>query len=181
MTEGGKENNFLDGWTHDGRFIAFSSNRRDPAATDSYLLDVSTGRMRMVAENRGIGSIEDVSRDGKYAVVNRLVNRGDNNLYLVNLADGKETLLTPHEGPGEFGGAQFSTDGRTIYIASNKDRDLEAFARVRLDEAGRPGPSELRTRNSPARRSMSRGRPLRSSGTSRAEANSSSSTRRRGR
>jgi len=143
LTEGGKENNFLDGWTHDGRFIAFSSNRRDPAATDSYLLDVSTGRMRMVAENRGIGSIEDVSRDGKYAVVNRLVNRGDNNLYLVNLADGKETLLTPHEGPGEFGGAQFSTDGRTIYIASNKDRDLEAFARVRLDEAGRPGPSEL--------------------------------------
>lgn len=143
LTEGGKENNFLDGWTHDGRFIAFSSNRRDPSATDSYLIDVETGKMRMVAENRGVGSIDDVSRDGKYAVVSRVVNRGDNNLYLVNLSDAKETLLTPHEGPGEFGGLRFSPDGRTLYLASNKDRDLEAFARVRIDERGQPGPIEV--------------------------------------
>src|SRR5205085_11780398 len=143
LTAGCKESNSVDGSTHDGRFIAFSSNRRDPAATDSYLLDVSTGQMRMVAENRGVGSIDDVSLDGKYALVERVVNRGDNNLYLVGLSDGKETLLTPHEGPGLFAGLRFSPDGRTVYLASNKDRDLEAFARVRLDEAGRPGPVEV--------------------------------------
>ena len=57
----------------------------------------------MIAQNRGVGSIADVSRDGKYAVVDRLVNRGDNNLYLVRVADDKEILLTPHEGPGELG------------------------------------------------------------------------------
>ena len=101
LTDGGKANNFLDGWSPDGRFIAFSSNRRDPSATDSYLLEVGTGQLRMIAQNRGVGSIADVSRDGKYAVVDRLVNRGDNNLYLVRVADSKEILLTPHEGPGE--------------------------------------------------------------------------------
>ena len=143
LTEGGKENNFLGDWTHDGRFLTFSSNRRDPASTDSYLLDVVTGQMRKVAENRGVGGIDDVSRDGKYAVVERLVNRGDNNLYLVNVTDGKESLLTPHEGPGTFGALRFSPDGRTIYIASNKDRDLIAFARVKIDEQGQPGPIEI--------------------------------------
>ena len=143
LTDGGKANNFLDGWTPDGRFIAFSSNRRDPSATDSYLLDVTTGQARMVAQNRGIGSIADVSRDGKYAIVSRLVNRGDNNLYLVRLADGKETLLTPHDGPGAFGGIGFSPDGRTIYLVSNKDRDLTAFARVRLGQDDQPGPIEV--------------------------------------
>ncbi|HEX6186021.1 MAG TPA: S9 family peptidase, partial [Pyrinomonadaceae bacterium] len=143
LTEGGKENNFLGDWTHDGRHIHFSSNRRDPASTDSYLLEVATGRMRMVAENKGVGGIEDVSRDGRRAVVSRLLNRGNNNLYLVDLTDGKETLLTPHEGPGTFAGALFSPDGRDVYFASNKERDLIAFARVRVDERGQPGPVEV--------------------------------------
>jgi dipeptidyl aminopeptidase/acylaminoacyl peptidase len=97
----------------------------------------------MVAQNRGIGSIDDVSRDGKYAIVNRLVNRGDNNLYLVRLSDSKETLLTPHDGPGQFGGIGFSPDGRAIYLISNKDRDLTALARVRLDQNDQPGPIEV--------------------------------------
>jgi dipeptidyl aminopeptidase/acylaminoacyl peptidase len=148
LTEGGKENNFLGGWTHDSRFLTFSSNRRVAASTDSYLLDVATGQMKMVAENRGTGGINDVSRDGKYAVVSRLINRGDNDLYLVNTIDGKESKLTPHEGPGTFFGGVFSPDGKTIYLGSNKDRDLIAFAQVRLDNNGQPGAVEtLATRD----------------------------------
>ena len=146
LTEGGKENNFLSGWIRDGSAVIISSNRRAPASTDSYLIDVATGEMRMVAENRGTGGISDVSRDKRYAVLSRLINRGDNNLYLVDLANKKEVLLTPHEGPGSFGGGEFAPDARTIYISSNKDRDLSAFARVRLDaQAGQqqPGPIEV--------------------------------------
>jgi len=143
LTDGGKANNFLGDWSHDGRFITFSSNRRDPAARDSYLLEVATGQSRMVVQNQGLGSISDMSRNGKYAVVDRLINRGDNNLFLVRLVDGKETLLTPHEGPGAFGGIGFSSDGRTLYLVSNKDRDLTAFARVRLDQEDKAGPIEV--------------------------------------
>jgi len=143
LTEGGKENNFLGDWTPDGRYIFFSSNRRSGSSTDSYLLDVASGQMRLVAHNRGVGGIDDVSRDGKYAVVSRLINRGDNNLYLVGLTDGKEALLTPHEGPGSFFSGEFAPDGRMIYFASNKDRDLIAFARVKIDEKGQPGPVEV--------------------------------------
>jgi dipeptidyl aminopeptidase/acylaminoacyl peptidase len=143
LTEGGKENNFLGDWTHDGKHIFFSSNRRNSASTDSYLLDVKTGEIRMVAENKGTGGISEVSRDGRRAVVSRLLNRGNNNLYLIDVATGKEALLTPHEGPGSFGGAQFTPDGRTIYFASNKDRDLLALARVKIDESGQPGAIEV--------------------------------------
>jgi len=143
LTEGGKENNFLGDWTHDGRFLTFSSNRRSAASTDSYLLDVATGTMKMVAENRGTGGINDVSRDGKYAVVSRLINRGNNDLFLINLSSGKESKLTPHEGPGSFFGGDFSPDGRTVYLASNKDRDLLAFARVKLGADDEPGPIEV--------------------------------------
>jgi dipeptidyl aminopeptidase/acylaminoacyl peptidase len=143
LTEGGKENNFLGDWTPDGRAVYFSSNRRNSSSTDSYLIDTVSGQMRMVAENRGVGGINAVSRDGHYTVVSRLINRGDNNLYFVNLSDGKEALLTPHDGQGSFFGATFAPDGRTVYFASNKDRDLIAFARVKIDDKGQPGPVEV--------------------------------------
>jgi dipeptidyl aminopeptidase/acylaminoacyl peptidase len=143
LTEGGKENNFLGDWTRDGRYLYFSSNRRSSSSTDSYLFDVASGQVRMVAENRGIGGIEDISRDGKYAIVSRLINRGDNNLYLINLMDGTEALLTPHEGPCSFFGGTFSPDGSMVYFASNKDRDLIAYARVKIDEKRQPGKVEV--------------------------------------
>jgi dipeptidyl aminopeptidase/acylaminoacyl peptidase len=142
LTAGGKENNEFDGWTHDGRFLMVGSNVRDAAAIDPYLLDPATGKMDLLGKEQGLNTLEDVSRDGKYALIARLVNRGDNDLYLLDLKTHKETLLTPHQGPGEFGG-QIAPDGLTIYLTSNKDRDLTAFARVHLDEKGTPGPIEV--------------------------------------
>jgi dipeptidyl aminopeptidase/acylaminoacyl peptidase len=143
LTDGGKDNNWLGEFTHDGKHLFLASNRRDPATTDSYLVDVATGELRQVAENQGIGGIVEVSRDGRHAVLGRLKSRGSNDLFLIDLTGGAEVLLTPHEGPGAFVGGRFSPDGQTIYLGSNKDRDLIAFARVKIDKSGRPGPIEV--------------------------------------
>ncbi len=145
LTGGGRENNRLGPWSKDGRKLALASSRRSPGALDAWVADVAGGGLRLVAENRGIGGITDISRDGTRAVLSRLVNRGDNNLFLIDLAGdgGRETLLTPHEGPGSFGGGKFAPDGRIVYLWSNGGRDLTAFARVRLDHEGRPGPIEI--------------------------------------
>jgi dipeptidyl aminopeptidase/acylaminoacyl peptidase len=142
LTAGGQDNNWLGPWTHDGTALAIASNRRDANAMDAYLVDVATGALRLVATNRGIGQINDVSRDGRRALLYRLASRGDDNLLLLDLASSQERLLTPHEGPGEFDGGRFSPDGTTVYLRSNLDRDLTAFARIKLDPAGNPGPIE---------------------------------------
>jgi dipeptidyl aminopeptidase/acylaminoacyl peptidase len=142
ITDGGQENNWLGDWTREGRHLMLASNRRG-VNMDAYLYDVATGELRLVAENPGIGSLTQVSRDGKRAVLYRMKSRGDNDLYLLDLASGEEVLLTPHEGPGTFYGGVFSPDGSTIYLSSNRDRDKLAFARVRLDARGRPGPIEV--------------------------------------
>ncbi|HYJ03497.1 MAG TPA: S9 family peptidase [Chthoniobacterales bacterium] len=143
LTDGGKENNFMDRWSADGKILAISSSRRDPATTDSYFVDLATGKLQMVAENKGVGGVQDITRDNRFAIISRLMNRGDNNLFLVEVATGKEALLTPHEGPGSFGSARFAPDGQAIYFTSNKDRDLSAFARVRLGKDGKPGDIEV--------------------------------------
>ena len=72
LTAGGKETNWLDLWAHDGRALALASNRRTPATMDAYLVDVASGALRLVAENQGIGTIDDISRDGRWAVLNRM-------------------------------------------------------------------------------------------------------------
>ncbi len=138
LTEGGKETNRLGPWSHDGSVLVLGSNRRSGDAIDSYVYDVAAGTPRLVTQNRGIGEFEDLTRDKRLALLNRLVNRGDNNLYSVELATGKETLLTPHKGPGSFSGA-FAKDGRAVYLETNADRDLTAFARMELSQSGAPG------------------------------------------
>ena len=142
LTDGGKETNWLGDWTYDGRFLFLASNRDNKAAMDAYIVDVSNGKMRLVSRNQGIGSFMDVSRDGRYAILYRLISRGSNDLFLVNLATGDEVLLTPHEGPGSFAG-KFSPDGQTIYLSSNKDRDLIAFGRIKLTSMEKPGAIEI--------------------------------------
>jgi dipeptidyl aminopeptidase/acylaminoacyl peptidase len=143
LTDGGKATNNLGGWSHDGRALLVASNRRTPASMDAYLIGPEGGEWRLVAEVRGMGGLVDVSRDGRFAVINRLAQRGDNNLALINLRGGPERALTPHEGPGSFGSAAFAPDGRTIFLSSNRDRDRSAFARIRLDADGVPGPIEV--------------------------------------
>ena len=140
LTAGGKENNWMGRWTHDATAIMVSSNVRGETM-DSYLL-TPNGEMKLVARNPGVGTLSDVSRDGKYGLVERMRSRGNNDVFLVELATGKETNLTPHEGPGTFSG-MFGRDGRTVYLASNKDRDLEAFAKVKLGPNGAAGPIEV--------------------------------------
>jgi dipeptidyl aminopeptidase/acylaminoacyl peptidase len=140
ITEGGKINNGLSGWSPDGKLVLLSSNRTDPASLDSYVYDVEAKQLRLVAKNPGVGTLVNVSADGKWGVVDRVKSRGDNNLFLVELATGKETLLTPHTPPASFGGGWFSPDGRTIYLASNRDSDLTVLAKIALGADGKPDP-----------------------------------------
>lgn len=142
LTPGGQENNTLGGWTDDGSALLVGSNARDAASIDALLLDLETGATQPVATG-GLNTITDVSDDGRFAVVFRLLSRGNNNLYLVDLRSGEEILLTPHEGPGSFGWGEFSPDGRRVYVSSNGGRDLIAYGVIDLDPNGRPGPIRI--------------------------------------
>ena len=142
LTPGGKETNRFFGWTHDGLRLALGANTRNPTAIDAYLTDPVSGTSDLVVQNDALATLEDVSRDRKIGLVSRLVGRGDDNLYLIDFDSRKETLLTPHTGPGTFSG-ELAPDGKTVYLVSNKDRDLLAFARIRLGPDRAAGPIEI--------------------------------------
>lgn len=125
ITAGGKTNNWLNLWSKDGKHLAFSSNQANPMGMDSYVYDMEEQKAKVIAKTPGVGSITSMN-GGRY-LLSRLASRGSNDIYLID-QDGKETLLTKHNGPGEFFG-KFSSAGE-IYMASNLDRDKVAFSKV---------------------------------------------------
>lgn len=142
LTDGGQDNNAVNVWSQDGTKLYIDSNRRDPASRDVFAIDIASGKIELVVKNPGVGSMTSVSADGRYGLLTRTQSRGNNNLYLIHLANGRETLLTPHEGVALYFG-QIAKDRRSIYIATNEGRDLTAFTRMPLDSIGQPGKIEV--------------------------------------
>lgn len=139
LTAGGKETNRLGPWSSDGRELGFSSNRRLPSAMDHYVVDVDTGSTRLLSEKSGVGDILSLGAEGGPLIVSRVESRGDSNLLLVDRRTGREVLLTPHEPPATFAGAELASNGSTVYLGSNLGREMIAFASSKVVPGGTAG------------------------------------------
>lgn len=127
ITPGGETNNWVGVWSRDGKYLAYSSNKNNPAGMDCYFYNLENKSSELIVENQGIGIISDINKENSQSLLNRLVSRGSNDVFLVD-KEGNETLLTKHTGPGTFYG-KFSPKDE-IYMASNLDRDLIAFGKM---------------------------------------------------
>src|SRR5205085_3577698 len=87
----GRSRNELGAWSHDGRWIGYSSTRRNGADADLYVLDPrDPATNRMVAQVHGGGwSITDFSPDGRRAVAVNYISVTKVNLFLLDLASGR--------------------------------------------------------------------------------------------
>jgi len=141
ITSGGKEDNFSGSFAPDGRYY-FRSALRDPQSPDSWIYDPKAGKASIAIQYDGFGGINDLERPANRALTNRLVTRGNNNLYLHDLQTHQEILLTPHEGPALASG-ELAPDGSAVYIVHNLGRDRTIVSRTPIDAAGKPGAMTL--------------------------------------
>src|SRR5215470_7265308 len=95
-----------------------ASNRRGGASMDDYLLDPFRREFLANTVNEATGSYFDVSRDGRFALLERYHNRNDEDLYLADLLNRRESLLTPHTGNASFFG-RLMPNARTVYLRSD--------------------------------------------------------------
>jgi dipeptidyl aminopeptidase/acylaminoacyl peptidase len=121
-------------WAHDGRRIAYASNKRNPNFFDVYVMDTASGREELVYQQDGSNSPVAWSFDGRYLIVSRNNEQLslDNDLYLIDLSTKQITHLTPHTGPALFGDVHFTRDGRAIIFAHNDGREWYQLARMDL-------------------------------------------------
>ena len=126
LSAGGADNNQIAMWSRDGKTLFVASSRDDAARYDAFAVDVATNTWRSIGERRGLTRVNHMSRAGTRLALTRVVARGDSNAYVV--ADGAETLITPHPGQTQFFAPRFV--GEDVWLIADQDRELLGLARI---------------------------------------------------
>ena len=121
----GRSRNLFGAWSRDGRWIGYSSTRRNGADTDLYVMDPrDRSTDRMVAQVQGGGwAILDFSPDGRRAVVANYRQVTNSDLYILDVASGGLTPIGDISRDIAYGGAGFAPDG-TIWATSDEDSEF---------------------------------------------------------
>jgi len=131
----GKSRNLAGPVLHDGSRMIIHSNLRNKRDVDLYTADPrqpDSLKLLMQVENEQWNA-QDWSRDGSQILLNRYVSINETYPALLNVADGKKTLLPiPGEGPVAFGVLKFAPDGKSVWLASDARGEFRQLARLDL-------------------------------------------------
>ena len=123
-------------WSHSGNWIAYSSTRRNGADTDLYVMDPADPKTdHLVVEMMGGGwSVADWSVDDQTLLACEYVSVNESYLWLVDVAAGTKTLLTPKGGTEQiaYQGAGFSRDGKGLYVTTDSCSEFKRLAYIEL-------------------------------------------------
>ncbi len=113
-------------WSPDGRYLAYEVKPKTSAAYEIDIYDTVMREVKHLTTNtpqdkRNMNPIW--SKDGKYIVYTQEQAKGtDSNIFIADVATGKSTLLTPHEGEQLYFANDVSRpipDGGQILLTSN--------------------------------------------------------------
>jgi dipeptidyl aminopeptidase/acylaminoacyl peptidase len=121
----GKSRNSMNAWTHDGRFLSYTSTRRNGTDNDLYLIDPrdpSSNRLLAQVEGGGWGLL-DFAPDGRTAIVYNYISVNKTNLYTLDVASGRMTPIGDHAKAISYGNALYAPDG-SLWVTSDEGSDF---------------------------------------------------------
>jgi dipeptidyl aminopeptidase/acylaminoacyl peptidase len=116
-------------WSPDGRYLAYEVKPKTSAAYEIDVYDTIMREVQHVTTNtpQDKGNCGPIwSKDGKSIVYTQEQAKGtDSNIFIADVATGKSTLLTPHEGEQRFSANDLSPDGKRVLLTSNAANGYE--------------------------------------------------------
>ncbi len=116
-------------WSKKGRWISYSSNRRNKKDTDVWIMDPGKPETaRPVTAREGAWYGGAWSHDETKMVVTRYVSAAESHPYILDVATGAmRSIEADSTKPASYGGAVWSADGRTLYYESNEGGEFSAL------------------------------------------------------
>jgi dipeptidyl aminopeptidase/acylaminoacyl peptidase len=131
----GKSRNTGGAWSNAGDRLVYTSTRRNGKDADQYVInpsDPKSNRLLLQVETGGWGT-SDWSPDDTKILVSEYVSANESYVWVVDVATGEKTLLTPKGGEKvSYGGAGFSRDGKGVYVTTDKDSEFQRLAYIDL-------------------------------------------------
>jgi dipeptidyl aminopeptidase/acylaminoacyl peptidase len=131
-------------WSHDGRYLAYMVK---PKTSSVFEIDVYDTVMREV-KHLTAGTVKDRmnvapiwAADGRFIVYTQAQAKGtDSNVFIADVATGKSTLLTPHDGEQLYFANDISSrpipDGVQILITSNAENGYDNIGLLSVGTKG---------------------------------------------
>ncbi len=138
-------------WSPDGRYLAYEVKPKTSAA---YEIDIYDTVMREV-KHLTSGTPQDKSNtnpiwsDGAYIVYTQEQAKGtDSNIFIADVATGRSTLLTPHQGEQRYYANDISTlgmfDAQTVLFTSNAHNGYDNVGLLLVGTRGASRPGEIK-------------------------------------
>lgn len=132
----GKSRNTGGAWSNAGDKYVYESTRRNGEDLDIWMMNPADPKSNhMLAQLKGGGwGTSEFSPDDRQLLVNEYVSANESYLWLMDAATGDKTLITP-KGEAEkvlYGSAQFSKDGKGIYVTTDRESEFQRLAYIDL-------------------------------------------------
>ncbi len=110
-------------WAPTSRYLAWAAKAKSGTSYEIEIFDLLLRRRRALTQNTPaqFSNLHPLwSPDGKSIAYTQMrSDHADANVFVVDVASGKSTNLTPHEGEHVYRAAAWSPDGRKLLIGSN--------------------------------------------------------------
>lgn len=127
----GKSKNTLGPFSKDGKYMAYTSTRRNGKDTDFYIVDPQnpeTDKLILEVEGGGWEPL-DFSNDGKFLLIKNGVSINESYLYLLNILTGEKNLITDSiQEKVAYMSAQFSKDDKGIFVTTDLNSEFLRLA-----------------------------------------------------
>jgi dipeptidyl aminopeptidase/acylaminoacyl peptidase len=127
----GKSRNLRGPWSSRGDQIAYMSTRRTGKDTDLWVMNPADPKNdHLLTQLAGGGwQPQDWSPDDKKILLTEEISINESYLWLVDTTTGAKTELTPRDAKEKifYGDAQFSKDGKGVYVTSKIPWDVQQF------------------------------------------------------
>ncbi len=116
-------------WSPSGRYLAYTVKPKTSSSPEIDVFDTVLREVKHVTSGTPADKLNTNpiwSKDGKFIVYTQEEAKGTNsNIFIAEVATGKSTLLTPHEGERLYSANDLSPDGKTALLTSDAGNGVD--------------------------------------------------------